>query len=341
MVQKDTNSESVKLDEILKSLFSVSGRVLINMLNSLFAEDFPAETTHISLTSNEFIDDKYNILRGDLFFQLQDQKTTHHYHIELQTLNDERMVIRMLEYGLGKAKENARYAENKAETILYLPRQLVIFIEENRKIKDELMLRLVLPDGQEITYQVMVMKYWEYSPEELVQKKLYPLLPLQVFKLRYRMEKLKKSKPPKEAELRQGIQAARQTVQEISEEAGRLYRLKEIDDEDLQTILLANAELFKYLNSRYVGDVQLDKEVLTMIKTLYDPAVEERGIQKGIREGRQEGQADILLRLLNKKFGNVPGEVEEAVRKLPAEKLEQLAEAIFELKTLEDAKVFL
>lgn len=336
MTEEDTGSGSIKLDEILKSLFSVSARVLINMLNSLFEEDFPAETTQVSLTSNEFIDDAYNILRGDLFFQLHDTRKAHHYHIELQTLNDERMVIRMLEYGLGKAKENACHANSQAETVLHLPRQLVIFIEENRNIKDQLTLRLVLPDSQEITYRVPVMKYWEYRPQELVQKKLYPLLPLQVFKLRRRLEKIRK-RTNNEAALRQGIQAARQTAQEISEEAARLHALKEIDGEDLQRILLANVELFHYLNSRYVGDEQLDQEVLKMAKTLYDPAVEERGRQ----EGRQEGQADLLLRLLRKKFGPVPAEVEAAVRRLPAEKLQQLAEAIFELATLEEVKAFL
>jgi predicted nucleic acid-binding Zn-ribbon protein len=63
--------------------------------------------------------------------------------------------------------------------------------------------------------------------------------------------------------------------------------------------------------------------------------------KKGKREGKIEGQADILLRLLRKKFGPLPAELEAEVRKMPAEKLEQLAEAIFELKKLEEVKAFL
>ena len=33
------------------------------------------------------------------------------------------------------------------------------------------------------------MKYWEYSDEQLREKKMYPLIPLQLFKLRKELEK--------------------------------------------------------------------------------------------------------------------------------------------------------
>ncbi len=59
------------------------------------------------------------------------------------------------------------------------------------------------------------------------------------------------------------------------------------------------------------------------------------------RKGRVEGQADLLIRLLHKKFTNIPPEMENQVKALPAEKLQQLAEAIFDLETIEDVKGFL
>src|SRR5665648_979833 len=105
--KKKASSERVKLDEILKSLFTVSSKVLIYMLNSLFKENYAAEATEVSFASNEFVDDAYNILRGDLFLKLSDADKSDHYHIEIQTLNDDSMVIRMLEYGISKA--NARH----------------------------------------------------------------------------------------------------------------------------------------------------------------------------------------------------------------------------------------
>ncbi|MGI6488623.1 MAG: hypothetical protein ACOX2B_10010 [Syntrophothermaceae bacterium] len=299
--QKKTSSERVKLDEILKSLFNVSAKVLINMLNSLFKENYTVETTAVSFASNEFVDDEYHILRGDLFLKLSDADKSNHYHIEIQTLNDDRMVIRMLEYGISKAKEIAKYQGNREETIFYIPRQLVIFIEQNPDIKDKLRLQLIFPDGQEVRYLVPVMKYWEYSKEEIIEQKLYPLLSLQVFKLRYEMEKIKNRKTYIEQELRELIREAQQIVEDISVEAVRLFQAEEIDGEDLHKILLANAELFRYLNSRYLKDEKLNEEVLSMAKTLYDPVVEERGILRGKRE--------IARKLLQKKMSI--GEIKE------------------------------
>lgn len=300
MPQKKTNSERVKLDEILKSLFSVSAKALINMLNSLFKENYAAESTAVSFASNEFVDDEYHILRGDLFLKLSDADKSNHYHIEIQTLNDDRMIIRMLEYGISKAKEIAKYRGDQEETVFYIPRQLVIFIEQNPNIKDELRLRLVFPDGQEVRYRVPVMKYWEYGKEEIIEQKLYPLLPLQVFKLRYKMEKIKCRKTHTEQELRELIKKARKIVEDISVEAVRLFQADEIDGEDLHKILLANTELFRYLNSRYVKDEKLNKEVLSMAKTLYDPVVEERGKIKGKLEGRLEGKWEGKLEIARK-----------------------------------------
>ena len=251
--KKEVNRDRVKLDEILKLLFTVSSKVLINMFNSLFKENYAAETTEVSFASNEFVDDAYNVLRGDLFLNLRDADKVNHYHIEIQALNDDSMVIRMLEYGMSKARELAKYEGEQEEKVFYIPKQLVIFIEQNLSIKDELSLRLIFPDGQEVNYRVPVMKYWEYSQEKILAEKLYPLLPLQVFKLRYQMEKIKSRKKHGEQELRELIQKVRQMVEDISHEAVRLFRAEEIDGEDLHKILLANEELFRYLNSRYVN----------------------------------------------------------------------------------------
>jgi hypothetical protein len=63
--------------------------------------------------------------------------------------------------------------------------------------------------------------------------------------------------------------------------------------------------------------------------------------RKGRAEGKVEGQANILVRQLKKKFGNIPVEVEDRVRNLSVEKQQELAEAIFDLKSIDDIKAFL
>lgn len=93
----------------------------------------------------------------------------------------------MFEFGFSKAKEHAKY-KNQNETILYIPKQLVLFIEENNKIPNEISMKLIYPNGEEVKYIVTTLKYWQYTKADLVEQKLYPLLPLQVFLLRHKME---------------------------------------------------------------------------------------------------------------------------------------------------------
>lgn len=177
--------ERIKLDEVLKFLFSTSNQVLVKLLNGVFNETYNPEEVEIAVSNNEFIEDDLGILRGDIFLDLINQKQDKvSYHIEFQTKNDTTMVVRMFEYGFRKGKEQARQNKEKADGIktIYFPRQKVIFFEENRNIEDILNLKIIFPNDQEIIYKVDVIRYWEYTDEELREKKMYPLLPLQLFK---------------------------------------------------------------------------------------------------------------------------------------------------------------
>ncbi|MBZ9614671.1 RpnC/YadD family protein [Clostridium estertheticum] len=269
------------------------------MMNSLFKEDFDVEMTEITFENNEFVSDDYDIIRGDLFLKISKGNKPYHYHIELQTKNDATMVIRMFEYGFKKAKELSKYqVDDEKEIVIYIPKQLVIFVEQNRNIKDELKMKLVFPGGQEIKYAVPTMKYWEYSDIDIMQDKMYPLLPLQVFKLRYKMEQIKKKYGEGSSEIKETIMEAKKISETISKEGSQLFNNAEIDGDDLHRILLAVANLFEYLNTKYGDDEKLNEEVRNMTKTLYDPAVEQRGIKKGIEQGIEKGieKGDIRAR---------------------------------------------
>ena len=279
------DEQRVKLDEILKSLFAVSKKVLIAMMNSLFKENFDIKNTEITFENNEFVSDDYDIIRGDLFLKISKENNPYHYHIELQTKNDSTMVIRMFEYGFNKAKELAKYnGDDPEEIVIFIPKQLVIFVEQNRNIRDELKMKLIFPNGQEVKYTVPTMKYWEYSDIDIMEKKMYPLLPLQVFKLRYKMEQIKKKHGEGSSELRETIMEAKKISERISKEGSQLFNSGEIDGDDFHKILLAVANMFEYLNTKYGEDKKLNEEVHIMTKTLYDPAVEQRGIEKGATE---------------------------------------------------------
>jgi hypothetical protein len=56
----------------------------------------------------------------------------------------------------------------------------------------------------------------------------------------------------------------------------------------------------------------------------------------GMREGMETGKAELLIKLLSKKFKKLPEGYEEKIKKLPTATIELIATDIFEIEALED-----
>jgi len=61
-----------------------------------------------------------------------------------------------------------------------------------------------------------------------------------------------------------------------------------------------------------------------------------RGRKEGRQEGRQEGELALVLRLLNHRFDRIGARLQSRIRKLPLDKLEELAEALLDFKSADD-----
>ena len=65
------------------------------------------------------------------------------------------------------------------------------------------------------------------------------------------------------------------------------------------------------------------------------------GRQEGRQEGLAKGQTDLVLRLLQRRWGTVTPEVEARVRELPFERQARLAEALLDMRSLPDLENWL
>lgn len=292
---------SISLDEVMKSLFSVSKKPLIHLINGLFNEDYNPDNVEIKPINGEFPKENFDcennmfnlsIIRGDFCIDIVDKSNNseYKYHVEFQTKNDTTMIIRMFEYGFNHAKQQSN-SEDEYDTI-YFPRQHVIFVEENREIKDVLKLKVVFPDGQIVKYTVPVTQYWKYNSQDLVDRGMYVLIPLQLFKLRKSLESIKGRKKTTDSEktalLNEKAREAVQLAYEVSHLASSLLKEDLIIGLDLDKILSAVENLIAYLNRNYLYNSEIESEVRTMTKSLYDPVVEKQGIEKGVEKGKKE-----------------------------------------------------
>ena len=215
-----------------------------------------------------------------MFFEINDKNSkVASYHLEFQTRNDNSMVIRMFEYGFQKAKEKYKQDINdKNLKTIYFPKQKVIFFEKNRNIEDWMNLKIIFPDDQELLYSVDVIKYWELTDEYIIKKKMYPLLPLQLFNLRKELETAHKKNNI--GRIKELSYIAKDLATKLAKEAKQLLDEDEILAEDFHKMLLAIQNLIEYLNRNYFNDERIEKEVTTMTKTLFDPEVEKNGEKK-------------------------------------------------------------
>ena len=62
----------------------------------------------------------------------------------------------------------------------------------------------------------------------------------------------------------------------------------------------------------------------------------EKAIQQGEAIGLQKGEANLVLRLLKRRFGELPPHITETIQKLSVEKLEDLGEALLDFETQAD-----
>ncbi|TRT43017.1 MAG: DUF4351 domain-containing protein [Microcystis aeruginosa Ma_QC_C_20070703_M131] len=65
----------------------------------------------------------------------------------------------------------------------------------------------------------------------------------------------------------------------------------------------------------------------------------EQAVQEGVQQGLEQGriqEANLVIRLLQRRFGEIPQNLEETILNLPVERLEDLGLALLDFNTLTD-----
>jgi flagellar biosynthesis/type III secretory pathway protein FliH len=62
----------------------------------------------------------------------------------------------------------------------------------------------------------------------------------------------------------------------------------------------------------------------------------QQGMQQGLQQGMQREGANLVIRLLNRRLGQVSATIEEQVHQLPVEQLENLGEALLDFESEAD-----
>ena len=166
-------------DRIFKRIFSLSVKAIISLINGLFGESFPADSS-VEYHSNEFV-------RADLRGRLADVIVTiggvRTFHLEAQMRSSGRVILRVFEYGFLHAMD----AQTRDGTLDF-PEPAVVYLDRKRGMPEESVLHVSFGAQGGFDYRVKNFMYLAYGIDELDRKNLVLLLPFQLLRLRRILE---------------------------------------------------------------------------------------------------------------------------------------------------------
>lgn len=231
-------------------------------------------------------------------------------NIEVQLVNQYNMEMRTLFYW------SKMYTEQLKEGQPYnnLKKTIAIYILDFNYIKDE-------------KYST-VFHLWEDTNKDC---KLTDILEIRFLEL----PKFRKKRPDLSKPLDRWMIFIEDSPEEVLEMA-----------KEAEPVIARAEEVLKQLGSfdeirRYYEKREMAiHDEITRITGARDEGIIE-GIVKGRAEGKLEGKTDLLIKLLSKRFGLLPAEVQQKINVAKQSQLDVIAESIFDFKSIEDTLKYL
>jgi hypothetical protein len=86
---------------------------------------------------------------------------------------------------------------------------------------------------------------------------------------------------------------------------------------------------------------ELKMPYFTSVERLAKEEGREEGLEEGLEKGREQGSITLLLRMLTRRCGQLPGDVEQEINQLSLAESQALADALFDFQTIDDLKNWL
>ncbi|MEM9596630.1 MAG: DUF4351 domain-containing protein [Acidobacteriota bacterium] len=122
---------------------------------------------------------------------------------------------------------------------------------------------------------------------------------------------------------------------------GCLRPIAEADLDEARRFLLLNTvetyvELSEEESSRFAASLVDETEEVKAMETTWADKLVAKGVKEGVVTGRREGMVDTTVRLLEKRFGRLPGASRRRIDGLDERGLEALADRLLDAASLQD-----
>ena len=161
-------------DDVFRTMVEKMTYLVVPLINEVFHTAYPEDVKIVQLRNEHQLEDGEIIT--DSCLRIGDML----YHIECQSLDDETMAVRMVEYDFAIALEHRKKVDGRY--CVEFPRSCVLYLRSGKRTPDFLEVELILPDSQMCVYRVPTVKVEHYTKDSIFEKKLLMLLPFYIMR---------------------------------------------------------------------------------------------------------------------------------------------------------------
>ncbi len=282
MANNETVIKGSKYDIIFKECMQrLTDKGVIAFINSMFEKDYSYDSKVSKFNNEVYLNGNKRV--SDLYIGVDDRL----FHIEVQSNKDKDMALRMFEYGILGAMQHGM-TKNKVP-VLQFPKPVVIYLRSNKNTPKTHEMGIILPDDNTYTFKIPAKRLHEYSAKDLLEQKLFPLIPFNSMK--YSSE-LKSPMSVKKAE--NGILADIQYIIDSLPKTVEQGYISQQNAQDLEVKLmdLSKDEISssKATNKEEVIQMIDDMDRTVMVRDIYltMDAIEAKGEAKGETKAKVE-----------------------------------------------------
>lgn len=299
-------------DDVFRTMLEKMPELAVPLINEIFGTSYP-EDIEIIQRRNE-----HQTKQGELITDSQLLIAEKIYHLECQSTQDSEMVVRMIEYDFSIGLETMEKEEGKYR--MYLPHSSILYLRGNKKT-EKLTIEVVAPEGETWEYKVPAVYVGHYTKEEILEKRLFFLLPFYI--MRYEKADLETGNQ----ELNKMLEEYREIEERLEKEFLEIGKEKEYRDLIELIIRIADYILRKRKKARKgFGDVMggkvLELESDRLIKQGLKQGIQQ-GVQQGVQQGMQQGRAEVIQIIKLLRQGMTIGETARKLQ-LPEEEVQQI-----------------
>ena len=244
------------------------------------------------------------------------------YHLECESKPySTNMLIRLYEYDTQLALRNST-TEGNTIRVKY-PNTAVLYLRNISTIPDEMKMIIEVSEGTEAVRNVNVIKMKNYTAEEIIQKKLFILIPFYLFNYEKQFQECNHD-PEK-------LEVILKDLRYLEKELNNLVNQGDLDAYhqdviDKCTKLVSDQLAKNYDNVRKgVEDIMVGPIFDFPSTRMYEEG-QKKGFQQGVQKGRIEGSLSTLIGLVNE--GKLSDEDAASSANMSVEEFKKASEAL-------------